>query len=84
MTYRLIFSDKSVKQLEKLEKTTYERIISKLEQIQIRPFKYVKKLVGNPHFSLRVGDYRVILRITSKELVVFVVELAHRKKVYKR
>ena len=66
------------------EKTTYERIISKLEQIQIRPFKYVKKLVGNPHFSLRVGDYRVILRITSKELVVFVVELAHRKKVYKR
>ena len=63
MTYELIYSETALKSLKKLEKQIQARIISVLERIRIRPHPYIKKLVGNPYFSLRAGDYRVILDI---------------------
>ncbi len=62
MTYEIFFSEKALKQLKKLNRNTQERIISALERIRIRPETYVTKLVGDPGYKLRVGDYRVILR----------------------
>jgi len=52
-----------------------------LERIRIRPYPYVKKLVGSPYFRLRVGDYRVILDIKENELIIHVLELGHRKNI---
>ena len=63
MTYELIFSRRSIKQLTKLELRDRERIIAALERIRIRPETHVKKLVGEKVYRLRVGDYRVILDI---------------------
>jgi mRNA interferase RelE/StbE len=60
MTYGIIFSDRALKQLKKLEKNVQESIISALERIRIRPQVHVTKLVGDPGYRLRVGDYRVI------------------------
>lgn len=31
----------------------------------------------------RIGDYRVICQIKDKELVILVIDLAHRKDIYK-
>jgi len=85
MTYGIIFSDGSLKQLKKLEKNVQERIISTLERIKIRPQAHVTKLVGDPGYRLRVGDYRVILDIDEGNLVILVIKigLGHRKKIYK-
>ena len=80
--YELIYSEKSLKQLEKLEKNLQERILANLERIRLRPYAYLKKLVGNPYFRLRVGDYRIILDVQDKKLVIFVIEMGHRKKIY--
>ena len=82
MTYEIIFSDAALKQLKKLEKSTQERIISTLERIRIRPQSYVTKLVGDSVYRLRVGDYRVILDIDEGVLVVLVIKVGHRKKIY--
>ena len=57
--YSIEFSETAEKQICKLEKETRDRIFSALERIRIRPYPFVKKLVGNPYFRLRVGDYRV-------------------------
>ena len=83
MTYELIFSDAALKQLKKLEKSTQERIISTLERIRIRPQSHVKKLVGDSVYRLRVGNYRAILDIDEGILVVLVIKVGHRKKIYK-
>lgn len=83
MTYGIIFSDSSLKQLKKLEKNVQERIISTLERIKIRPQAYVTKLVGDPGYRLRVGDYRVILDIDEGNLIILVIKIGHRKKIYK-
>lgn len=80
--YKLIYSDDALKQLEKLNKIMQKRIINSLERIRIRPYPFVKKLVGCPFFRLRVGDYRVLLDIQESKLLILVLELGHRKNIY--
>ena len=77
------FSKSSEKQLFKLEKDIQKRVVSTLDRIRVRPYPHVKKLVGNPYFRLRVGEYRVILDIQENKLLIFVVEIGHRKNIYK-
>ncbi len=80
MTYEIIFSDNALKQLKKMERNVQERIIVALERIRIRPEAYVTKLVGDPGYKLRVGDYRVVMDIDNKELHILVLKVGHRKK----
>lgn len=82
MTYRVILSQDAEKDLAILDKSTRIRIIIRLESIREHPQNYVKRLVGVPLYSLRVGDYRVILDIKNKEIIIFVVKVGHRSKVY--
>ena len=83
MSYEIEFTDLSRKQFHKLEKETQERIIKALERIRIRPETHVKKLVGDPGYRLRVGEYRVILDIIKDKLIILVIKIGHRKNVYK-
>jgi len=82
--YELIFSDISLKQLNKLEKNIQERIISSLERIRIRPESYLIRLVDDPGYKLRVGDYRVIIDLDKTKLIILVIKIVYRKNVYKR
>ena len=84
MTYEIIFSDKALRQIKKLEKNVQERIIAVLERIRVRPETYVTKLVGDPGYKLRVGDYRVILDIDNKILRILILKVGHRKNIYGR
>ena len=83
MTYGIIFSESAVKQLKKLEPGVQKRIVSTLERIKIRPQAYVIKLVGEFGYRLRVGDYRVILDIDERNLIILVINIGHRKNIYK-
>ena len=83
MSYEIFFTDKAKKQLVKLEKNDQERIIKSLERIRIRPESYVTKLVGDPGYRLRVGDYRVIIDIDKEQLLILVIKIGHRKNIYK-
>jgi mRNA interferase RelE/StbE len=81
--FNLLYSEQALKQLEKLEKPVKERILRTLERIRIRPIAHVKKLVSSPYFRLRVGDYRIILDIKNDEMIILVIEVGHRKNIYK-
>jgi mRNA interferase RelE/StbE len=83
MSYEITFTDTSRRQFRKLEKDVQERMIKALERIRIRPESYVKKLVGDPGYRLRVGDYRVILDIQKSELIILVIKIGHKKNIYK-
>jgi mRNA interferase RelE/StbE len=84
MTYEIIFSDQALRQLKKLEKTVLGRIIAALERIRIRPQAYVTKLVGDPGYKLRVGDYRLIMDIENNKLTILVLKAGHRKNMYQK
>jgi len=81
--YDIKFTHTSLKQLGKLEKDVQERIISVLERIRIRPERFVKKLIGDPGYRLRVGDYRILMDINDNELIILVLNVGHRKNIYK-
>jgi len=83
MIYDILFSESALKQLKRLDEKTQERIIAVLERIRVRPERYVRKLVDNPAYRLRVGDYRVILDIDKNRLLVLVIKIGHRKSIYK-
>lgn len=80
--YELVYSQQALKDLKKLDKEIQVRILSTLERIRIRPYPHVLRLVGCPYFRLRVGDYRVILNIVEDKLMIFVIELGHRRNIY--
>lgn len=80
--YSVEFSKTAEKQLYKLEKDVQARIVSALERCRVRPHHYVKKLAGMPYFRLRAGDYRIILDIKNDRLIIFVIEVGHRRNIY--
>ena len=83
MTYEIIFSDKAFQQLKKLDGPVQKRMIATLERIRIRPETYVTRLIGDPGYRLRIGDYRVILDIDKGRLLILVLKVGHRKGIYK-
>jgi len=82
--YSVKLSNLAKKQLKKLDKKLQSQIVASLERCRFRPYVYVKKLVNNPYFSLRVGDYRVIMDIRDDQLRILVIKIDHRKKIYKK
>lgn len=86
--YTLKYAPDAHKDLRKLPKETAGRVHITLKSILNNPYQQVKKLRTNynvPLYSLRVGrDYRCILTILDQELVVFVIEIGHRKAVYRK
>lgn len=83
MLYTIQWTRTSLKQLEKLDKKVAERIIDKVEEISEEPFRFVKKLQGLDLYRLRVGDYRVIISIENKKMIVFVLQVGNRSVIYK-
>ena len=81
--YEVIFSKKFKQQLKKLEKNLQQRIISGIERTRIRPYFYFQRLVGKETYRLRVGDYRIIADLDGKNLEILVIEIGHRKNIYK-
>ncbi len=81
--YELLFSDTALRQLKKFERVVQERIIAALERVRIRPEDFVRKLVGEPYYRLRIGDYRAIVDIKSRELIILAVYVGRRKRIYK-
>ena len=81
--FSIIILPKAKKQLIKLEKKVIEIILKKIYSIRENPLHYIERLTGIPSWKLRVGDYRVILSINTKENKVFIEKVGHRRDVYK-
>lgn len=69
----------------KLSQELQDRIQTKIDDLAIEPRPNgVKKLQGEENsYRIRVGDYRVIYDIFDDVLLVSVVDVGHRSKVYK-
>ena len=50
------------------------------------PFEHGKMLVGDKSglWRYRVGDYRLICEVQQEKVVILVVEIGHRRDIYKR
>lgn len=80
--YVIEFSKVAKKQLYKLDVNIQKRIIDTLKRIKIRPYHFIKRKQGTPYYILRIGYYRAILKIQNQKLIIYVIELGPRKKIY--
>lgn len=84
MKYTVRWTETSLHQLKRLDKVAAERIIAKVEVVSEMPFRFLKPLKGFDLYVLRVRDYRVIMSIEQKKIVVFVFEVGHRRSTYRK
>lgn len=82
MTWSVLWSSRSVRQLKKIDKKQARRIRDAVLQITENPFIAVRKLSDSAFFRMRVGDYRIIMDLQQGKMIIFVVEIDHRRRVY--
>lgn len=85
MTYTIQWARKTVKQLDKLDRTAQKKIILAVTKRADNPrLPGAKSLVTRPsEYRIRIGDYRVVYEIHDDRLIVLVVVVAHRREVYR-
>ena len=81
--YKIEIKKSAEKEISKLPKLVIKRIIYKIETLSDDPRpKGCKKLSADEKYRIRVGVYRILYSIEDEKLVIFIVKVAHRKKVY--
>jgi mRNA interferase RelE/StbE len=85
MAYRLLYLPGAEKDIQALPGSVLGRVRRGLERLAESP-RLGKPLHGElvPFWSYRVSDYRVVYEIRDEELLVVVVMLGHRRKIYER
>jgi mRNA interferase RelE/StbE len=86
--WRIEYEKRAQKQLAKIDRSVAVRIVRTLRQDLERvgdPRGFGEAMVGNwaGFWRYRVGDYRAIVRIEDGRVIVLVVEIAHRREVYR-
>ena len=84
MSYRIIFSELAEKRFYNLDKTVQEQMAKRLSKAADNPRMFVKGLTGIKHLSLRAGDYRAIVDIDESSKLIMVLDVGHRREVYKK
>ncbi len=81
--YRLIISPQARKELKKIKASSKTAIRLVLEEIREDP-NLGKPLTKdlNKKFSYRVGVYRIIYKVNSKDKIVNILSAGHRATVY--
>jgi mRNA-degrading endonuclease RelE of RelBE toxin-antitoxin system len=84
MSYSIKWSDRSEKFLNKLPSSISKRIVDKIESMLDDPHRTAERCEGYPWYHQRVGNYRAILDIDDTGLIMEVLKIGPRKKVYNR
>ena len=87
MSYTIRFTPKAAKQVGKLDSPAAKRIRDFLEQKLSQldnPRQLGKKLVNEEFWRYRVGDYRILTNIDDDQILILIVEVAHRREVYNK
>jgi len=85
--YRTELSRQASKDLEKIfrsDRKLYQRFINAFQTIAQNPLEG-KLLLGELKGlrSYRLGSYRIIYEVRHRELLIVVIDLGHRREIYK-
>lgn len=86
--YSVEYSQQAAKELLKLDRQTSDIIkhwIEKNLEGCENPRQHGKALQGNLRgkWRYRVGDYRIISEIQDDKVIILIIDISHRNKVYK-
>ena len=81
--YKIVLTKRALKDLEKIDRDTRDRIAAKLKEYAKEPHRYARKLIDPKMgtYRFRLGDYRAIFDIDDEKIVIL--RIGHRKIIYK-
>ena len=89
MAWTIKYAESSLRQLKRLDKPVAQRVLDYMDErvaVLVDPRAAGKNLVGprmGSYWRYRVGDVRVICDVQDEVLVILVIELGHRREVYR-
>jgi mRNA interferase RelE/StbE len=83
-SYNIFFKESVEKDFSGIPKEDLKKILHRIEMLVENPRPAgCEKLTGQERYRIRQGHYRVVYSIQDRELTVWVVNVGHRKDVYK-
>ena len=66
------------------ENALYQRVVRVFDELCLHPF-LGKPLKGElkGRYSYRIGNYRIIYRIEHRRLVIIIIDIGHRRDIYR-
>ena len=85
MRHAVELAPAAMRQLKKLPLEVRRRIYQSMEGLQTNPKPHgsIKLEVSSHLYRMRVGDYRVVYRVTDRQLLVLILKIGHREGVYR-
>ncbi|MBI2251383.1 MAG: type II toxin-antitoxin system RelE/ParE family toxin [Armatimonadetes bacterium] len=86
MNYKALWHEDALRDLKNIGRKEAQEIIKKVKTYLLKePLKLGKLLKGHLRgfYRYRIGKYRVIYLIKEKELLIVVLKVAKRDKIYK-
>lgn len=88
MAWTIEYNDGAKRQLKKLDRQTARRIVDFLDH-RIADLDNPREMGGalngllREYWRYRVGDYRIVCSIEDHRIVILVIDIGHRSKVYR-
>jgi mRNA interferase RelE/StbE len=84
LSYKLVYTQRAVKDLSRLEPRVKQRIGRTLLRYEKNPLKFAEKLSDSQlgTYRFRIGDFRVVFDMDGDNIVIL--RVGHRKEIYRR
>jgi mRNA interferase RelE/StbE len=83
-SYRIAFKQSVAKDLRQIPKKDIQRILKRIDSLKDDPRPTgVEKLSGDEKYRIRQGNYRILYMIEDEIITVTIVEVGHRRDVYR-
>lgn len=88
--FKIAETDSFVKKIKKSEfKRLYKKIVTYVyPMLKRNPYfgPNIKRLKGNfsDYYRYRIGDYRLFYKIEDEKIMIFIVDIKHRKDAYEK
>lgn len=84
MKYEITIERNALKALEKIPTVDRNKIVRFIESLENNPRPVgVKKLIGRDGWRIRIGRYRVIYEIEDRICHILILDVGHRKDIYR-
>ncbi len=83
--YEVRFKRSVAKDLRKIPNQDVKGILHRINMLAENPRGFgCTKLVGNSRYRVRLGSYRILYEIADDVLIIYVVKVAYRSRVYRK
>ena len=83
--YKLIFRSSVAKDMHRLPNKDVSRILTRINQLSENPRgSGCEKLTEQERYRVRQGNYRIIYEIHDEAVVVEIVQVGHRREIYRK